>query len=244
MKCKCGCEKEIPYNKAHRYYTPQFISGHNTRTHNKETCICISCKAYRGEHIPWNKGLTKEDLRVKLNTEMMLKTRVYPLGKDHQNFGKEGLKGNKNGNYKHGLTKNNKCIDCGIHISWGCKRCNICSGIQKYKDNPELRIKVSLFQGGTGVPYENSLYPQEFNKSLRDKIRKRDNYTCQNCRITEEEHLKIIGTILNCHHIDYNKKNNNEENLITLCKSCNIKANINRDYWKEYYKERMLLNVL
>ena len=40
------------------------------------------------------------------------------------------------------------------------------------------------------------------------------------------------------HHIDYDKKNNNPENLITLCNSCHTKTNIkNRDYWKNYYSE-------
>ena len=34
--------------------------------------------------------------------------------------------------------------------------------------------------------------------------------------------------ILAIHHIDYNKKNNKEENLITLCRSCNVKVNFNR----------------
>ena len=101
-----------------------------------------------------------------------------------------------------------------------------------------------MFQGGTGIPYENALYPQEYNQFLRDNVRKRDNYICQECEITEKEHLISVRTILNCHHVDYDKKNNNINNLITLCKSCNIKANKNRKYWKKHYEERMLLNVL
>lgn len=38
------------------------------------------------------------------------------------------------------------------------------------------------------------------------------------------------------HHIDYNKFNCNPENLITLCKSCHVKTNHNRNYWINYFK--------
>ena len=37
-----------------------------------------------------------------------------------------------------------------------------------------------------------------------------------------------------------NPPNYNENNLITLCKQCNIRANYNRKYWEEYYKKKIL----
>lgn len=37
------------------------------------------------------------------------------------------------------------------------------------------------------------------------------------------------------HHIDYNKLNCNPNNLITLCKSCHMKTNFNREYWLDYF---------
>jgi hypothetical protein len=58
--------------------------------------------------------------------------------------------------------------------------------------------------------------------------------------MTEEEHLTVIGRTLEVHHIDYNKKNCKEENLITLCKWCNLRANYNRNYWKTYYQNKLL----
>ncbi len=77
-------------------------------------------------------------------------------------------------------------------------------------------------------------YPQNFNDKLRNKIRKRDNYQCQNkdCNMTQEEHFIVYGRDIEIHHIDYNKQNCNENNLITLCKQCNVRANYNREYWK------------
>lgn len=80
-------------------------------------------------------------------------------------------------------------------------------------------------------------YSPEFNQQLKDKIRKRDNYTCQKCPITEEEHLIVYGRVLCVHHIDYDKMNCEEDNLITLCNECNLRVNYNRDYWKNYFKE-------
>jgi len=79
-------------------------------------------------------------------------------------------------------------------------------------------------------------YPIEFNCELKESIRQRDNYTCQNCGMTEEEHLIVIGRVLDIHHIDYDKQNCNENNLITLCQQCNLRANSNRDYWQKFYK--------
>lgn len=82
-------------------------------------------------------------------------------------------------------------------------------------------------------------YPYEFNKELKEFIRKRDDYICQNCLITEEEHLIVFGSVLVVHHIDYNKQNLNKDNLVTVCISCNSRANYNRWYWKVFYNEKV-----
>lgn len=44
---------------------------------------------------------------------------------------------------------------------------------------------------------------------------------------------------LTVHHIDYDKYNCNEQNLITLCRSCHPKTNFNRDYWKLFFRRRL-----
>ena len=36
-------------------------------------------------------------------------------------------------------------------------------------------------------------------------------------------------------HIDYDKKNCNSDNLITLCRSCHRKTNFNRENWIKYF---------
>lgn len=74
-------------------------------------------------------------------------------------------------------------------------------------------------------------YPFDFSKSLKNIIRCRDNHHCQGCGTIENNCDKSLDV----HHIDYNKQNCKEENLISLCKICHSKTNGNRDYWYTYY---------
>ncbi len=73
-------------------------------------------------------------------------------------------------------------------------------------------------------------YGTEFNKGLKLFVRQRDDFICQLCGVMEN------GREHDCHHVDYNKKNNNEINLILLCKSCNSKANRDRERWEFLYQ--------
>ena len=79
-------------------------------------------------------------------------------------------------------------------------------------------------------------YTIDWTETLKRSIRERDNYVCQLCGRTQIEELEEIEKKLSCHHIDYNKKNCDPENLITLCKSCHAKTNFNRKYWTRYFK--------
>ena len=151
---------------------------------------------------------------------------------------KERIMENGNPNLKHGETlKKHYCIDCKIneikYNTWyyGKKRCHSCAKKELYK-NPKNH--PNYINGKSKEPYT-----LEFTEQLKDQIRQRDNYECQNCSMTEEEHLIVIGRVLTVHHIDYNKDNCNEENLITLCNSCNIRANKNREYWKNFYQNKI-----
>ena len=81
-------------------------------------------------------------------------------------------------------------------------------------------------------------YPQEFF-IIKPFIKERDDYTCQNCGMTEEEHIIVLGTSLEVHHIDYNKLNNDDSNLITTCKQCNVRANSNREQWTDFYQKKI-----
>jgi len=75
-----------------------------------------------------------------------------------------------------------------------------------------------------------SLFPYDssFNKAIKDSIAKRDNYTCQKCKAKYPFPYHV-------HHIDYDKMNTKQSNLIYLCGSCHSKTNYNRDYWQKYF---------
>ena len=120
------------------------------------------------------------------------------------------------------------CKDCGKKIcyntwKYGTKRCASCANKKELSPN---------WRGGIS----SELYPLEFTSKLKKQIRKRDNYTCQICGMTEEEHLILYDRVLDIHHIDYDKENLNPDNLMSLCHKCNMKVNRNRDYWYAYFK--------
>ncbi len=158
--------------------------------------------------------------------------------------------GKKSPRYIDGRSnKKGYCIDCGKEISgYEAKRCSSCAMKYLHKNgiyknigrhlSEQSKRKISLTKGGTGVPYEFNKYPEEFYR-VRYWIFKRDNHICQNCNITEKEYLIIHNRKLEIHHIDYNKQNSNENNLITLCRKCNMGANHNRTYWRDFYKNKI-----
>lgn len=92
------------------------------------------------------------------------------------------------------------------------------------------RSKNPNWQGGKS--FEE--YSHLFNQQLKDRIRVRDSFICQKCKTPE---LELIQR-LSIHHIDYNKKNCGEYNLISLCSKCNSEVNYNRNYWSNYFKKK------
>ena len=83
-----------------------------------------------------------------------------------------------------------------------------------------------------GISFEP--YTIQFNRELKELVRKRDNYKCQICGMPEIENIHK----LDIHHIDYNKKNCLPSNLISLCRKCHMKTNFNREYWMEYFNSK------
>jgi len=91
------------------------------------------------------------------------------------------------------------------------------------RHSAETRQKMSEAHWQDGRSFEP--YGLEFNAILKLAIRERDGHTCQLCRAPEN------GRAHCCHHIDYDKTNNEPENLVALCASCHSRTNSNRDYW-------------
>ncbi|MFH0806015.1 MAG: hypothetical protein V1901_04020 [Patescibacteria group bacterium] len=216
------CKKEISGYRIKRCRSCAQKKYYSEKGHNIK-CNCCACKAKRKEYI----------------------------GVSNPNYGRgENVKGSKNGRWIDGrYLKKHYCIDCekrGIKTEITCqtatrgnRRCNKCC---RKKENLSIETinKLRKRWGGKNNPryiHGNGYapYPLEFNEDLKEKIRKRDNYECQNCGVTEEEYLAVVGSVLSIHHIDYDKTNCKEDNLITTCRKCNNKANLNRECWKIFY---------
>jgi hypothetical protein len=103
-------------------------------------------------------------------------------------------------------------------------RCRTCADIDRTGPNS------SLWKGGISFePYCHIWLDRDF----KDDIKRRDNYECQNI-FCEGKYTRLC-----VHHIDYVKKNCHPSNLITLCNSCNAKANFDREWHEAFYKEIM-----
>jgi len=108
--------------------------------------------------------------------------------------------------------------------------------------NPE-KIATGLRTGLSRRPTREEAYWEwkrkydlEWTRELRDEIRKRDGCVCQLCSKPQTE----CARKLDVHHVNYNKKNSEPLNLISLCRSCHITVNAHRANWTKYFSEFLL----
>ena len=80
-------------------------------------------------------------------------------------------------------------------------------------------------------------YPFDFDRELKELVRKRDGYLCQLCGKNSENSYKKLAV----HHVDYIKENCTPINLITLCNSCNTKVNFKRKIWTKFFQLKLKL---
>ena len=150
----------------------------------------------------------------------------FKKGKDNGRKGKKNTEEHKQ-NIAKALKGKNKSEEHKRNLSKIRKE--LWSNLE-YREN---QLKNNFFKNGKEHPFWNEgssfeIYPKEFNKKLKQFIKDRDLNICQtpNCMNTD---------CLDVHHIDYNKQNNNPENLTTLCRNCHSKTNYNRNYFTEFY---------
>lgn len=164
---------------------------------------------------------------------------VYKRTKYHREIISKAMIGNTNGFQKGGIPQNKdkKCPQI-TKAKKGKHYPKIGKALKGHPVTKEARKKMASkmkgrfarekhwnWKGGTSFePYSLDWTPE-----LRQSIRKRDNFICQRKDCGKYPALSV-------HHVDYNKKNCKHDNLITLCKSCNSKVNINREYWENYFQ--------
>jgi len=89
----------------------------------------------------------------------------------------------------------------------------------RQRENTPKREKHHNWRGG--IAFEP--YGYEFNTKYKQQIKEAYGFTCQLCNVET--------SILDIHHIDYDKQNNIWTNLLPLCKVCHGKTNYDRETW-------------
>ena len=219
---------------------------------------------FKKGHIPWNKGLTQDDPRVKSYVEKQIKRIVktckvcgevievkvclqYRKKYCSWKCRNKGFKGRKSWN--KGIKIDREKYPTFGHFQKHTEESKK-KNSKTHKKNPirywlgkkmseDTKRKIRIKNSGENHPrwkggISREPYGFDFNEELKELIRKRDNYKCQLCGCPQEE----CETKLPIHHIDYDKENSNPNNLISLCISCHSKTNEKRDYWVGYLKER------
>jgi hypothetical protein len=183
----------------------------------------------KGRFIKGSSGFTgshTEDARDKMSKNKKGK-KTWIVGKSKEEYPQLSNSGRKRGcvPWNKGLTKEEDervASLKGRKVWWGEK---ISKSI---KDNKSMtKEKNPNWQGG--ISYYP--YPEDWTESLRESIRERDNYICQLCGIHQDE----LDIKLDIHHIDYDKNNLSPRNLISLCRSCHLKTNYDREEWCKYF---------
>lgn len=216
--CKCNCGEVLDFSMGRK--NKEYKQGHYSRVYN------AGGVARRGKK-PWNKDIprTKEE-REKISS------------------GKKG----KSIRMPPGFYKHLSVIFKGRKMPWLSEFISL-PKTEEHKNKISKTLKEKYIKGELISPFyidgrykdnPKSVYNQygdKFTKELKNVVRKRDNWTCQQC----EKKRSIT-----CHHIDENKLNNSKENLIILCKKCHIKYHrLNqkeKNKLKRLYRERIKLN--
>ena len=132
-------------------------------------------------------------------------------------------------------------INKNIPLTVKCPKghiCNISFGNFKNGHSRCLTCYRESFRGDKCPNWKGGISCEPYcqiwaDKEYKESIKKRDNYICQNPYCYKND------VRLHIHHIDYNKKNCGPDNLITLCGSCNARANTDREWHKAWYQTIM-----
>lgn len=213
-------------------------------------------EAHKGKHYPklseakkgiptWNKGKKmSEDTKRKMSISKRIYLEKNPNALDYaRSLSIKKIKGSKftdeHKNKIGNALKGRKFSDeTKLKLSESRKG-------QRNSPSTEFKIGDKRISGVNNPNWNNGSsfepYGNVFNKRLKEQIRKRDGYRCQECfrhqdeLFTKNKNGKIVNQKLHVHHIDYDKKNCNQSNLISLCRNCHTQTNFDREDWINYF---------
>ncbi len=231
--CACGCGGQIEIKKIHsKIGIPKYIHNHHWKGKK------------RGEQTESHRKKHSESKKGKKRTEEQRRNRSESSkGEDNPFYGKKHTEETKQ---KQSKIKKGKKVSKETKLKQSKAQKERWAKIptEERKKSEELRFKISKGRKGKLVKEDHwnwnkgssfEPYSPEFNKPLKQSILERDNYTCQ-CPDCTLENKKLM-----VHHINYDKKNSNPKNLITLCNKCHSKTNNSKNklFWISYYQNIM-----
>lgn len=197
----------------HKLKISKALKGKKRIFNHKPDCPCCICKAKRGETKGKNANNWKGDKALRRQKYYC----IEPNCKNEISYE----------NFKNGNKRCKPCSKSGNRNSFFNKK-HSKEQKEKWSLNRKLELNAHWLNGKS---FE--VYPLGWNKTFKEQIRYRDGYKCQLCGKNQLEN----GRKLHVHHIDYDKKNLDVNNLISLCTTCHTKTNFNRKYWKEYFNK-------
>ncbi len=191
----------------------------------------VALRSNRAAHLGWNskpiKNLPPDDELAPLCACGCENPVAWNRRKNQYNKFVEGHY-RKDAPYKNRDWLRRAYVDRLQSVAEIAKECNVSQGAiikQMDKFGIERRsLSDSLIARGSTRGEKNPAWKggvakwlYAFNwKRVAGKIRKRDQYTCQKCKRV----FPTTSKVLHVHHIDGDKTNNADSNLITLCAAC------------------------
>jgi len=129
-----------------------------------------------------------------------------------------------------------KYINARSNLKFKCKRGHIGKMSWDNFSHGSICLKCAIENNtGPGHPswkggISKEPYCKDWDKDLKEFVKERDGYKCMNPDCWEKDN------VLHVHHINYNKKSCGAENLTTVCRSCNGRANKDREWHEAWYK--------
>lgn len=106
--------------------------------------------------------------------------------------------------------------------------------VETRQKQSRIRIERGIAKGRNNWNWKGGIskepYCQKWTKEFKELVKQRDSYKCQNPDCWKKTNKLAI------HHIDYDKKNCCLNNLITVCISCNTRANVDRNWHTSWYQ--------
>lgn len=204
--CKCGCETQIEryWKDTKGYWWERFyIRGHIRRgmkNSDKQKEVARNLATSPGWHEKVMKGVERRNSNPSWASSVSSETAKK----------------------RWQTTRKHELVD---KIEVQCSYCKTISSINPGRKKFDLyfcnRKCSSAYHSGernhnyTGRT-QGGIYPSAWTEELKKRIRERDENRCVICAHTPERKKKR----LHVHHIDENKENCKENNLVSLCNSC------------------------